>query len=388
MEALGMEKTINRSLEDYVTRIFKEFHENPELAGHEFNTTKRITDELVSMNAKILPLDITTGVVAEIAGEPSSPIIALRADIDALPLEEESGLPYKSKNQGVMHACGHDFHAAALLGAAKLLAEDAEKGQLSGTVRLIFEPGEEKHIGAKEMIKAGAIKGVSAIFGMHNMPQLKTGTVGIKSGKLMASNDNFQVNITGRGAHAAMPHLSADPIVAAATIVVQLQTIISRNVNPADRVVLTVGAFHGGTANNVIPDSTYFKGTIRTFSTETRDLIKQHFTEIVTNTSKSFDVSSEIVWDKGPSPVNNNSKITGIVYNAANSFMNIEEATPTNADDDFASFEELIPGCYAFIGSKGQSNLHQNDFIANPEGLKYATKLHYEVAKKLLEEFK
>lgn len=382
------QKTIDNDIDEYIVRIFKEFHEKPELAGQEFNTTKRITDELVEIGAKILPLDIKTGVAAEIAGKSPNPTIALRADIDALPVEEESGLSYKSQNAGVMHACGHDFHTAALLGAAKLLAKEAADGNLNGTVRLIFEPGEERHIGAREMIEAGAVKGIDAIFGLHNMPQIETGTVGIKSGKLMASNDNFQVNITGRGAHAAMPHLSADPIVAASNIVVQLQSIISRNVDPADRAVLTVGAFHGGAANNVIPDETYFKGTIRTFSASARESIKQHFTDIVTNTSKSFGVKSEIVWDKGPSPVDNNSKVTGIVYDAANSFMNVEQAIPTNADDDFASFEELVPGCYVFMGSKGQSNLHQSDFIANPDGLKYATRLHYEVAKKLLEEFK
>ncbi|MCT2883194.1 amidohydrolase [Lentilactobacillus buchneri] len=375
---------VTDELDRYMIEQFKQFHRHPELCDQEKWTTAKIADELHQMAIPILNFPIQSGLVAQI-GPGNGPTIALRADIDALPLQEETDLPYKSEISGAAHACGHDFHIAALLGAAKLLKE--RESQLSGNVRLIFEPGEERHVGAREMIHAGILKDVLAISGIHNMPTIPVGTVGMKIGKLMASNDNFDVTITGVGSHAAMPQTGRDPIVAVANTIMTLQTIVSRNISPSDRLVLTVGAIRGGHVNNVIPESAGFKGTIRTFSEADRKLAKQRFYEIVNATASAYDQTATITWDQEPAPVDNSEAITNLIANQASQFMKVTDAIPSNADDDFAEYEQLIPGCYAFMGSKGQANLHHPDFIANPEGLKYAAKFHEQAALALLAHF-
>lgn len=369
-------------VEAQMQALFRKLHQHPELADEEHWTTQQIKSVLADLHITVQDYGLNTGVVAEIVGDAQGPTVALRADIDALPLQEETDLPYKSQIDGVAHSCGHDFHTTALLGAAAML--QAEHDQLPGKVRLLFEPGEERHTGAKAMIKAGVLQDVKAIFGMHNMPQIPVGTVGVKVGKLMASNDNFQVTIKGRGSHAAMPHTGRDPLVATSAIVLMLQTIVSRNIDPAERVVLTVGQITGGHANNVIPDDCFFRGTIRCFSSESRALAKQRFNELVSQTSLAYGQTADIEWDQGPAPVNNDAEVTELVSQQAKQFMTVAPAKPTNADDDFASFEEHVPGCYAFMGSKGNATLHHSDFIADPAGLKYAAKLHETVAKALL----
>ena len=382
MNATMNDSTTDSSLSAKMTTLFKSLHRHPELADQEVWTTQQIEAHLTALGIPIKDYELKTGVVAEITGSFSGPTIALRADIDALPLQEETTLDYESEIDGVAHACGHDFHTAALLGAAEVLA--AERDQLHGTIRLIFEPGEERHTGARELIAAHVMEGVSAIFGMHNMPWVPVGTVALKSGKLMASNDNFQVTVKGVGSHAAMPHTGKDPLVATAAIVMALQTVVSRNIDLADRLVLTVGQITGGFANNVIPDEAFFKGTIRAFSKESRQLAKERFYQLVEQTAAAYGTNAEIEWDQGPSPVDNNATVTQLVADQARQFMAVVPAPTTNADDDFASFEELVPGCYAFIGSKGNANLHHSDFIADPAGLIYAAKLHVAVAQALL----
>lgn len=376
---------VSPELRTYMIDQFQQFHRHPELCDKEMWTSSKIISELQTMNIHILDYPIRSGVVAEIGSPGSNPTIALRADIDALPLQEETDLPYRSEIDGAAHACGHDFHIAALLGAAKLLKND--ESNLNGNVKLIFEPGEERHVGAREMIKAGVLNDVQAIAGIHNMPTIPVGFVGMKTGKLMASNDNFQVTITGVGSHAAMPQTGRDPIVALANIIMTLQTIVSRNISPSDRLVLTVGAISGGHVNNVIPETASFKGTIRTFSAADRTLAKKRFYEIVKSTAKAYGQTVEINWDQGPAPVDNNEILTKLISNEAKKFMSVIPAIPSNADDDFAEYEQLIPGCYAFIGSKGQANLHHPDFIANPDGLQYAAKFHEQAAKALLHHF-
>lgn len=380
MTVLSKEET---ALLTEMTTLFKTLHRHPELADREIWTTQKIKDRLTALEIPIKNYGLKTGVVAEISGGFDGPTIVLRADIDALPLQEETNLDYKSELDGVDHACGHDFHTAALLGAAEVLV--SQKEQLHGTIRLLFEPGEERHTGAREMIAAHVMDGVAAIFGMHNMPQVPVGTVALRVGKLMASNDNFQVTVKGIGSHAAMPHTGKDPLVATSAIVMALQTIVSRNIDPADQLVLTVGQIKGGFANNVIPDEAFFRGTIRAFSKESRQLAKKRFYQLVEQTAAAYGTTAEIEWDQGPSPVDNNATVTKLVADQAKQFMTVVTSPTTNADDDFASFEELVPGCYAFIGSKGNANLHHSDFIANPDGLIYAAKLHVAVAKALLD---
>ena len=366
-----------------IVDIFKKLHQHPELSNHEVWTTNFIKNYLNKLKIEILDLNLQTGVVAEI-NNGKEKTIALRADIDGLPIEEKSGLDYCSINEGVMHACGHDFHTAALLGAARILNEN--KQNLKGNVRLIFQPGEENHTGAKMMIKAGAIKKVSAIFGMHNAPNVACGTVALKSGYMMAANDNFKVMVNGVGSHAAMPQAGKDPIIAAANMVLALQTIISRSVSPFSTNVVTVGAINGGKANNIIPNKVEFKGTIRTFLKKDREIIKERLETIVKGIAETYGQTADVLWDQGPSSVKNDDKITSLVKKVGEDLMKVVDAQMVSADDDFALYEELVPGCYACIGSQGSSNLHHDDVIVNPAGLKYATELHVQVAKKLLAE--
>ncbi|MFT8406588.1 MAG: amidohydrolase [Liquorilactobacillus nagelii] len=367
--------------------VFEELHRHPELSNKERWTTKFIKGKLNDLGIKIVDMGLETGVVGEICSKRNTNLmIALRADIDALPVLEKTDLTYKSLNVGCSHACGHDFHTAALLAAAKIISENREK--LTGNVRLIFEPGEENHSGASQMIAAGALKGVAAIFGMHNLPTIPNGVLAVKSGIVMASNDNFQVKIKGISAHAAMPQTGKDPIVTAASMITALQTIVSRNISPFDPTIVTIGSIHGGKVNNIIPSEVVFKGTIRTFSSVARHMAKNKFINIIEGLAATFEQQVEVNWDKGPSSVNNNPMITQIVKTAARKIMKVVPAELMGADDDFATYEERIPGCYAFIGSQGFSNLHHDDVIVNPQALKYAVKLHVEAAFQILKNLK
>lgn len=225
-------------LTETLISIRRNLHEHPELSYEEFETTKAIKNWLEEKNITIINSNLETGVIAEISGNHSGPLIAIRADIDALPIQEETNLPYASKIDGRMHACGHDFHTAAIIGAAYLLKE--KEFSLSGTVRFIFQPAEESSNGACKVIEAGHLHGVQAIFGMHNKPDLPVGTIGIKDGPLMAGVDRFEIEIHGVGTHAAVPDAGVDPIVASSQIVMALQTIVSRNISSSHNAVVSV----------------------------------------------------------------------------------------------------------------------------------------------------
>lgn len=366
---------VDQELLDWMTETRRELHQHPELANEELATTQLIKDVLNDHDIDVWDnYPGTTGVVAEI-GTGLAPFVALRADIDALPLNEETDLDFKSLVEGKMHACGHDFHTASLLGAAILLKQ--RELELDGTIRLLFEPGEERHTGAREMIENGVLNDVSAIAGFHNMPYLPVGTLELKSGKLMASNDNFEVTVHGIGSHAAMPERGTDPIVTVAQMVTMLQTIRSRNIAPNEALVLTVGNIAGGHTFNVIPDHASFKGTIRTYTKANRELAKKRFYEIVESTAKAFDQDVEISWDQGPMPIDNDKTVTTILEEALSDDMNIVPATMSNADDDFAEFEDCVPGFYGFLGSNGNADLHHPDFTCDDAGLEYGAKFHY-----------
>jgi len=369
-----------RALTAWMTDLRHQLHAQPELALHEVKTTALIKKTLTDLGIRILPYPGATGVVAEIGhGEPT---VALRADIDALPLQEKSGLPFASKIAGRMHACGHDFHTAALLGGARIL--QAHAAELPGTVRLIFQPGEEGHVGAKAMLSHDVLHGVQAIAGFHNMPELPVGTLAVKSGALMASNDNFDVQIKGTGAHAAMPERSADPIVTLGQLITALQTIRSRNIAPDEALVLTIGEIRAGHTFNVIPDTASFKGTIRTFNATNRQLAKDRFYELVQATVKAYRQSVTIKWDQGPSCVNNDVTLTNLISAACQKTFKVIPAHPANADDDFALYQERIPGFYGFLGSGGKGSLHQPTYTCNDAGLIYGAKFHWLAAQTLL----
>ncbi|MBP5838054.1 amidohydrolase [Lactiplantibacillus plantarum] len=368
------------TLAAWMTTLRHQLHAHPELALQEVATTALIKQTLTELNIRLVDYPGETGVVAEIGH--GAPIIALRADIDALPIQEDNELSFRSTIPGRMHACGHDFHTAALLGGARLLK--VHEADLNGTVRLIFQPAEEGHRGAKMMIDNGVLAGVRAIAGFHNMPNLPVGTLAMKSGPLMASNDNFDVTILGQGAHAAMPEASHDPIVTLGELISNLQTIRSRNIAPDAALVLTIAAVQAGTTFNVIPNTANLRGTIRTFNTANRDLAKVRFYDIVRATAKMNQQTATIDWDRGSSCVNNNAALTAVLSRVLKDDFDIVPAQLCNADDDFALYQECIPGFYGFLGSGGNGTLHQSNYRCDDAGLTYGARFHELAATALL----
>ena len=368
------------TLAAWMTTLRHQLHAHLELALQEVATTALIKQTLTELNIRLVDYPGETGVVAEIGH--GAPIIALRADIDALPIQEDNELSFRSTIPGRMHACGHDFHTAALLGGARLLK--VHEVDLNGTVRLIFQPAEEGHRGAKMMIDNGVLAGVRAIAGFHNMPNLPVGTLAMKSGPLMASNDNFDVTILGQGAHAAMPEASHDPIVTLGELISNLQTIRSRNIAPDAALVLTIAAVQAGTTFNVIPNTANLRGTIRTFNTANRDLAKVRFYDIVRATAKMNQQTATIDWDRGPSCVNNNAALTAVLSRVLKDDFDIVPAQLCNADDDFALYQECIPGFYGFLGSGGNGTLHQSNYRCDDAGLTYGARFHELAATALL----
>ncbi|KZT78214.1 N-acetyl-L L-diaminopimelate deacetylase-like protein [Lactiplantibacillus plantarum] len=368
------------TLAAWMTTLRHQLHAHPELALQEVATTALIKQTLTELNIRLVDYPGETGVVAEIGH--GAPIIALRADIDALPIQEDNELSFRSTIPGRMHACGHDFHTAALLGGARLLK--VHEADLNGTVRLIFQPAEEGHRGAKMMIDNGVLAGVRAIAGFHNMPNLPVGTLAMKSGPLMASNDNFDVTILGQGAHAAMPEASHDPIVTLGELISNLQTIRSRNIAPDAALVLTIAAVQAGTTFNVIPNTANLRGTIRTFNTANRDLAKVRFYDIVRATAKMNQQTATIDWDRGPSCVNNNAALTAVLSRVLKDDFDIVPAQLCNADDDFALYQECIPGFYGFLGSGSNGTLHQSNYRCDDAGLTYGARFHELAATALL----
>ncbi|MGY5268923.1 amidohydrolase [Lactiplantibacillus plantarum] len=368
------------TLAAWMTTLHHQLHAHPELALQEVATTALIKQTLTELNIRLVDYPGETGVVAEIGH--GAPIIALRADIDALPIQEDNELSFRSTIPGRMHACGHDFHTAALLGGARLLK--VHEADLNGTVRLIFQPAEEGHRGAKMMIDNGVLAGVRAIAGFHNMPNLPVGTLAMKSGPLMASNDNFDVTILGQGAHAAMPEASHDPIVTLGELISNLQTIRSRNIAPDAALVLTIAAVQAGTTFNVIPNTANLRGTIRTFNTANRDLAKVRFYDIVRATAKMNQQTATIDWDRGPSCVSNDAALTAVLSRVMKDDFDVVPAQLCNADDDFALYQECIPGFYGFLGSGGNGTLHQSNYRCDDAGLTYGARFHELAATALL----
>lgn len=279
------------ALEKFLLEEFYWLHRHPELSFQEVETTAHLRDRLEEYGFRVLDLPLKTGIVAEL-GE-GGPVTALRADIDALPITEQTGLPYQSERSGVMHACGHDFHTASVLGAALLLRE---RGDLRGRVRIVFQPAEEAPGGAKILMDQGALDGVSAMFGLHCSPQLSVGTVGIREGAVTASVDRFLIYFRGRGTHAAHPERGADPIPAMASFVQSVQTIMNRNVDPAEAGIVSVTHVEAGNTWNVIPDEALVEGTTRSFSAKTRALIRRRLYKLAEGTAAAYGVQAVIDW--------------------------------------------------------------------------------------------
>ncbi|HDR7869510.1 M20 peptidase aminoacylase family protein [Bacillus wiedmannii] len=373
-------------LTEMLISIRRNLHEHPELSYEEFETTKTIKNWLEEKNITIINSNLETGVIAEISGNNSGPIIAIRADIDALPIQEETNLPYASKIPGKMHACGHDFHTAAIIGAAYLLKE--KESSLSGTVRFIFQPAEESSNGACKVIEAGHLHGVQAIFGMHNKPDLPVGTIGIKDGPLMAGVDRFEIEIHGVGTHAAVPDAGVDPIVASSQIVMALQTIVSRNISSSHNAVVSVTNIHSGNTWNVIPEKATLEGTVRTFQTETREKIPALMKRIIQGISDALGVKTEFRFYAGPPAVQNDTSLTNLSSQVAEEMnLNIISPTPSMAGEDFSFYQQEIPGSFVFMGTSGTHEWHHPAFTVDEQALPISAEYFALLAEKALKQF-
>ena len=370
-----------------LTEIRHYLHQHPELSSKEYQTTAFLKDRLEGLGIRVLESGLKTGLIAEIGS--GHPVVALRADIDALPILEQTGLPYQSQNPGVMHACGHDFHQTSLLGAASLLKE--KEDQLDGTVRLIFQPAEEISEGATEVLATGLLEDVQGIIGFHNMPQLKAGQLALNAGAMMAGVEKFKVTVTGDSSHAARPDLGADTVTAVTTMVQNLQLLISRTVSPFETAVLSITHLDVGSTWNVLPKSGYFEGTIRSFNPSLQRELKERFISIIRHTAKSLEVDVTIDWGVTPPVTFNDKELTQLVWDTSQGLAEVSPAHPSTAGEDFAFYQERIPGVFAFIGSNGEPDapdLHHDHMTIDDAAFQVSVPYYVENALALLRYFK
>ncbi|MGV3655674.1 MAG: M20 aminoacylase family protein [Noviherbaspirillum sp.] len=345
-----------------------DIHRHPELGFEEFRTSDLVAQRLREWGYEVGRGLGGTGVVGRMRRGAGGKSLGLRADMDALPIQEQTGLPYASRNAGIMHACGHDGHTAMLLGAARYLAE---QGDFSGTLNLIFQPAEESLGGARRMIEEGLFKHYpcDAVFAMHNMPGTPQGRLVFREGATMASSDYATVTLTGTGGHGAMPHLAADPVVAAASVVMALQTLVSRNIDPRQMAIVTVGAIHAGKANNVIPHTAVLEISMRSLDRGVRALLKSRLHAIVHAQADSFGVAAAIDFRDGYPVLVNNAEETGfarrIGLGLAGPDNVVEQGDAITASEDFAFMLEERPGCYLFIGN-GETGAPGGCQVHNP----------------------
>jgi hippurate hydrolase len=349
----------------------QDFHQHPELRFEEQRTAARVAELLRSWGIETHTNIAKTGVVGVLRNGGSGRSIGLRADMDALPMPEATGLPYASKNPGKMHACGHDGHTTMLLGAAKYLAETRN---FDGTVVFIFQPGEEGGAGARVMMEEGLFQRFpcDAVYGLHNDPTLPLGEADIRDDVMMAASDRFFVTVRGAGGHAAQPHATVDPIVVTAQIVLALQTIVARRVDPVDSAVISTTQFHSGTAENVIPDEAQLVGTVRTFKPATRDLVEAAMRKVVETTAAAHDAVAEFTYRRGYPPTVNHAAQAARAARAAETVLGSgrvhRDLPPVMGGEDFAFMLLNRPGAYIKLGQKqgekGAAKVHtvQYDF--------------------------
>ena len=338
-------------VKDQIIKDRRYFHKHPELSFDEFNTSKVIQEKLNEMGIEVKSGIAKTGLIGSINGASNGKTIALRADMDALPIQETSDVSYKSINDGVMHACGHDGHMAMLLGAASAINKIKDK--LNGTIKLIFQPAEEGPAGAMHMINEGALDGVDEIYGIHLWNYQKVGEIGVKDGPIMAAADMFEITVIGKGGHGATPHGTVDAVIVASHLVNAFQTIVSRNTNPLESTVVTVGMINGGYNFNVIADKIILRGTTRSYTKKNRALIKDRMNEIILGAEKMFGAKINLDYKYGYPPTINDKKCSENVINAVSQVINKNSFDPylSMGGEDFSYYLEKIPGCFFFLGS-------------------------------------
>lgn len=366
----------------------RDFHMYPEIGFELYRTAGIVSNELKNYGLQVKTGINKTGVVGDLKISKARKTIALRADMDALPMQELNDIPYKSQNQMCAHMCGHDAHTAMLLGAAKLLSK--LKNELEVNVRFIFQPSEEAWPGgAPGMIREGVLEGVDEIYALHVWPTLQTGQFGICKGPAMAQPDGFDIKIKGRGGHAAAPHLAIDPILIASQIIQTLQLIISQNVNSTDNAVLTVTQIHGGTCYNVIPDECNINGTVRTYEKETQKMIKKRIFEVTESISKAFGAVAEVKYYEGYPVTYNHEETAEKVRDIAASLVGNQSvsypAQKAMFGEDFAYYTEKTKGCFIHLGCGNESKkltrmLHDPQFNIDENCLIFGTALFLELA--------
>lgn len=358
MSLLEKIKALSHLYSQEVISLRRHLHANPELSYQEYNTAKFVAQTLKSFGIESRQL-ATTGLIAEIKGKnPAKKTIALRADMDALPITEANDVPYKSKNTGVMHACGHDAHTSSLLGTAKILNE--VKDQFEGTVRLLFQPGEEKNPGgASYMIRDGALKNPepATIIGQHVFPLLPAGKIGFREGMYMASCDEIYLKVIGKGGHGAAPEFTIDPVVIASHIIIALQQIISRNASPKQPTVLTFGKITGGTATNIIPEVVQIDGTFRAMNEKWREEGLQKITKMAESIAEGMGGKCEVNISKGYPYLENNPEVTRRIKKAAAEYVgseNVVDIDITLGAEDFAYYSQVIPASFYRLGTRNE----------------------------------
>ena len=381
-------RALAEKYEGYIIEQRRWFHAHPELSWEEFGTTDHIQEELEKMGLEVHRFEGRPGCTAMIYGGkavPGAKTVALRADIDALPVEEKTGLPFASENPGVMHACGHDNHMAMLLGAAKILCE--VKDELEGNVKLLFQAAEETCFGAEYYVQQGVLDGVDAIYGQHIWAGLEAPYLNVQPGVRMASCDNFTITVEGSSTHGSTPHLGTDAIVAAASIIMNIQTIVSRNNDPLNALVVSIGEIHGGQRFNILANKVVMEGTCRTHSREMRGKIEPLLRRICEDTAAAFGATAELKYDAFPSPViNDHDDLNQIAHDAAVKLYGeegIKEMPRVMGSEDFAYFMDVVPGIFGFLGSRDaehQASNHNDCYDVPEDVLKRGAAMHAQFA--------
>lgn len=361
------------AIRDEMIVLRRQIHAHPELGYEEFLTSELVAERLREWGYEVHRGLAGTGVVGTLKCGDGSGRIGLRADMDALPVHERTGLPYASVTPGRMHACGHDGHTAMLLAAAKHLARTRN---FNGTLHLVFQPAEEGLAGARRMLEEGLLERFpcDAVFAMHNMPGFPAGHLGFRAGPFMASADQVSVRVIGRGGHGAMPHMTVDPVVVCAAIVLALQTVVSRNVAPLDMSVITVGAIHAGEASNVIPDEARMNISVRALRPAVRDELERRITHVIETQAAVYGAQVEVSYEASYPVLVNDAEMTAFAQNVARDWLGedrlIDDLQPFTGSEDFAWFLRRVPGCYLIIGNgdgEGSCMVHNPGYDFNDD---------------------
>ena len=387
-------KELAKEYKDYTIELRRDFHLHPEPSLEEFRTCKRIQEELTKLN---IPHRVVanTGVVAEIGGKLPGKVIALRGDMDALQVNECTNVTYSSKTSGMMHACGHDGHTAMLLGACKILKTIEDK--IQGSVKIYFQPAEEIAQGALKMLEEEPLKGkVDGCFAIHLWSDIPVGTISVEAGPRMASADFFKIEITGKGGHGSLPHQTIDSVVVGSALVMNLQSIISREISPIDAGVVTIGSFQSGTRFNVIASQAILEGTIRAFSKETRAHIEASLRRMIKTTCETYRATGELTYNYGTTPVINDEACSKIAEKSVETILGKDGLTKfekITGGEDFCYFTESVPGVLAFVGSRNSDKNadyphHHEKFNIDEDALEYGSALYAQYAFDFLRDYK